>query len=276
MLVHQGCVIEEVPSNKTIRVSEESKVDWTQTAVYADGARIDGNTYSYLATSEDIKVIWFLNHTTPGTTPAPTASPTPTPTVSPSPSPTVSPTASPAVTTSNSNYNITIEKHVDGTRVDGDKVGIQYRVRLKNNGTSRVDNLEIRDTLPPDFTYDANTTEGNITANPSIEDVSGDDNRRILWRNISLDGGQEINFGYRTTGKRTDTNFCNDAQVRRDDNIISTSQACTRINQAGQTAVLGVTTTRTLPATGTNPWVYGGLLLILTSVLGWRMSRHAE
>ncbi len=274
ILVHQGCVITDVPSNKSITVREEGRTDWTQTAVYADGAKTDQSTYTYTSTPDDIKVIWFLNHNTPGTTPSPSPTGTVPPTESPTTSPTVSPTATPIV--SSSNYNITLEKRVDGTRVDGDHVGIQYRIRIRNNGSSRVDRLEVRDTLPPDFTYDANTTEGDINRGPDIQDISGDDNRRLVWRDIALDGGKEINFGYRTTGKRTDTNFCNDAQVRRNDNIISTSQACTRINQAGQTAVLAATTTKTLPATGSSPWIYGGILLVLTAGLGWRLSRHAE
>lgn len=259
MLVNQGCTISTIPSNKSVTVSEESKVNWIQTAVYADGARIDGSEYTYNSTPDNVKVIWFLNRNLPGATMAPTVTPSPTPTVS------------------NSNYNVTIEKRVDGTRVEGDKVGIQYRIKVKNNSSSRIDELEIRDTLPADFTYDSNTSEGDITANPSIEDVSGDDNRRLLWKNISLESGKELNFGYRTTGKRTDNNFCNDAQVRKNDNILATSQACTRINQSEQkTAVLAATTTRTLPSTGANPWLYSGILLMLTAGFGWRLSKYLE
>ncbi len=266
VIFHYGCLIVQVPAAKSITVSEQARQDWTQTALYADNAKVDGTQYTYTSADGVDKELWFLNHNTPGTTvsPSPTASATAT----------ANPTASP--TSNTSSYNVVIEKRVDGTRVDGDYVGIQYRIRIKNNGTSRVDSLEVRDTLPPDFTYDSNTTEGDITRNPSIEDVSGDDNRRILWRDIALDGGKEINFGYRTTGKRTDTNFCNDAQVRRNDNIISTSQACTRISQASQTAVLAATTTRTLPATGTSPVLYSGILLTLLAAIGWKLSRHIE
>jgi uncharacterized repeat protein (TIGR01451 family) len=226
-------------------------------------------------------VLWFLNYhisPTPTPSPTPTITPTPTPTITPTPTPTITPSPSPTTTVINSSYNVSIEKKVDGTRVDGDKVGIQYRVKVKNTGSNNLNNIQVRDTLPPDFTYDDNTTEGDLTRDPSnIEDVSSsDDNRRIIWNDVSVEAGKEINFGYRTTGKRTDTNFCNSAEARINDNIVATSQACTRIDQSGQTVVLAANTTKELPATGTNPIVFIGLILMAASGIGWKLSRHVE
>jgi uncharacterized repeat protein (TIGR01451 family) len=271
-----GCAIVEVPADTSVRVEEEPKAGWIQTAVYADGAKTDGPTYTYTASSNTKKEIWFLNKVAPGATIAPTPSPTPTvaPTATPAPTVTPAPTAIPTVT---SNYNISFEKRIgdNGTRVDGDKVGIQYRIKIKNNSGSSFNNFEVRDTLPEHFTYDANTTEGDITINPDIQDVSGDDNRRLVWKISSLESGKELNFGYRTTGKREDKNYCNDALIKKDDNTVATSQACVRITQSGTTQVLGTTTTKTLPATGQKPFVYG-LFFIALAAAGWKLSRHIE
>jgi hypothetical protein len=266
---NQGCAIVDVPINKNIAVSEETKTGWEQTALYADGARSDTTTnYSYTTQADTIKILWFLNRNNGTPTPTPTASPT----VSPTPSPTVSPTPAPT------NYNITMEKRVDGTRVDGDKVGIQYRVRIKNNSGSDVNSLEIRDTLPPDFTYDTNTSEGDLTKNPSIEDISGDDNRRLRWTDISIKSGQELNFGYRTTGKKTESNFCNSAEARVSDTITATSQACVQISQAnsGQVLVAAVGGVQTLPVTGATPPLLVGMVLVSLAAFGWKLSRHIE
>jgi uncharacterized repeat protein (TIGR01451 family) len=268
VVFRQGCLITDVPVGQNISVSEEQKSDWTQTALYADGAKTDIGTYSYTSQPEVIKVLWYLNKQTPGSSPLPTATASPSPTISPSPSP--------IVNIVNSSYNVSIEKRVDGTRVDGDKVGIQYRIKIKNNSGSNINNFEIRDTLAPDFNYDANTTEGDITVNPDIQDaVTSGDKRRLIWRISSLDAGKEFSFGYRTTGKRTDTNFCNSAEVRKDDKIIATSQACTTISQTG-VVVLAANTTRELPATGTNPIAIIGVILIAISTAGWKLSKHIE
>jgi len=282
----QGCAIVDVPSNKTISVSEQQKSGWRQTALYSDGARTDTqNTYTYTSDKDSVKVLWFLNTFTPATSSTPTATPTPTltpiPTIvaTPSPTPIITPTSTPTATSipvTNSNYNVSIEKRVDGTRIDGDKVGIQYRIKIKNNDSKTINNFRINDTLPETFTYDANTTEGDITTNPDIQDVAGDDNRRLVWTISSLEPGKEINFGYRTTGKKDDKNYCNDASITKNDNKLATSQACVRINQSGQTQVLGTTTTRTLPATGEKGILLIGLSFLGLSVLGWKLSKHIE
>jgi Domain of unknown function DUF11 len=298
-LLTQGCAIVDIPSNSSIVVSEVMKPGWRPTAVYADGARVDDGTvrdnftYNFTSTVDDVKVLWFLNTFTPpvgGPQPTNTATPTASPIQSSSPSPivtptpaataTIAPTSSPSptqtVTSNNSNWNISIEKRVDGTRVDGDKVGIQYRVKIKNNDDEDLNNFQVRDTLPPDFTYDQNTTEGDINTNPTIEDVTGDDNRRLVWNVSKLEKGKEINFGYRVTGKREDKNYCNDALVRKDDKTISTSQACVRITKANDTQVLGTTTVKTLPATGSLPAFTVGMVMLLIGAAGWKLSRHAE
>jgi len=213
---------------------------------------------------------------TPPPTFSPTPSPSPKPTHTPPPTPTITPTATPTPSPTpsmNINYNVTIEKKVDGTRVDGDKVGIQYRVKIKNNGNENINNFEVKDTLPPDFTYDQNTTEGDIKTNPEIQDVSGDDNRRLVWKVAILEKGKEINFGYRTTGKREDKNYCNDAQIEKNGSVIATSQACVRINQQAQ--VLSATTTQTLPSTGYAKNILLGLSMMITGYIGYRLSRYA-
>jgi len=304
----QGCAIINVPSNAQISVSEAPKSGWRLTGVYADGARADsgtpvGNfTYNYTSNVDDVKVLWFLNTFTPvpqpTQTPAPTSTATPSPTGTPAPtatptnapsaSPTVVPTATPSATVAptatptptaipvaNNNYNVTIEKRVDGTRVDGDKVGIQYRVKIKNNSNENFNNFEVRDTLPADFTYDQNTTEGDIKVNPEIQDVSGDDNRRLVWKVATLEKGKEINFGYRTTGKKEDKNYCNDAKIEKDGNVVSTSQACVRVNQSS-TQVLGASTDKTLPSTGATQTIAVGLLMLGLAGVGLKLSKHIE
>ncbi len=280
----QGCAIVTVPADKQIEVTEEARQGWRMTAMFADGARADDGLpetnliYRYTSSIDDVKVMWFLNTFTPNpvpsSTPAPTATASASPTTSPSVTPSPSPT--PVVTTSNSNYNVTIEKRVDGSRVDGDKVGIQYRVKVKNNSDSNFNNFEVRDTLPPDFTYDQNTTEGDINTNPEIQDVTGDDNRRLVWKVSLLEKGKEINFGYRTTGKKEDKNYCNDAKIEKDGNVVSTSQACVRVDKAGEVKVLAATTTKTLPSTGAISTTLIGIAMLIVSGFGYKLSKHVE
>jgi hypothetical protein len=115
----QGCAIVDVPTGKSITVTEEQQAGFRPTGLYADGSN-KGNaaSYTYTSSADHVAVLWFLNTFTPSITPTmqatltPTATPTnsitptvtatltATPTISPTGSltPTASPSASPTVT----------------------------------------------------------------------------------------------------------------------------------------------------------------------------------
>ncbi len=97
-LIHQGCVIVDVPSVRSIAISEEIKPEWVQTALFADGIKVSGPSYVYTSTAEQIKVLWFLNNHTTILTPTltPTGSLTPTNTPTLTLTPTVTPTQVPS------------------------------------------------------------------------------------------------------------------------------------------------------------------------------------
>ncbi|MDQ3239524.1 MAG: hypothetical protein M3P33_03295 [bacterium] len=276
----KGCVIVKVPIDQEVTVSEQPVSNWAQTALYVDGARSDTSNYTYQSRRDAIKVLWFLNAQTTSPTPTPTNSPTPTatptatPSITPTPTPTNSPTPSPTPTVLNSSYNVSTEKKVDSTRVDGDKVYVQYSVKIKNTGIVDQNNIELRDNLPTDFTYENNSTSGDLAFNPVIQDASGpNDNRRLVWKDIKVLSGKEINFSYKAVGKRTDSRFCNEAQARINDSLVSSSQACTSVSRP---SVLAANTVRELPATGTNTTLILGLLLLGTASIGWKLSKHVE
>lgn len=85
----QGCAIIDVPTNKSVAVTEEIKSGWRSTGLYSDGQKeSDSQLYTYLALPEKVKVLWFLNTFTPQV--QPTATVTQTPTVSVTTTPTIS------------------------------------------------------------------------------------------------------------------------------------------------------------------------------------------
>lgn len=72
-----GCREVSVPANQWINVREEYKNEWMQTGVYQDGNWVGNSDYNYIAQSNVLKNVTFLNHFERSSTPAPTASATP-------------------------------------------------------------------------------------------------------------------------------------------------------------------------------------------------------
>ena len=72
-----GCREVSVPANQWINVREEYKNEWSQTGVYQDGNWVGNSDYNYIAESNVLKSVAFLNHYEKSSTPAPTASGTP-------------------------------------------------------------------------------------------------------------------------------------------------------------------------------------------------------
>lgn len=72
-----GCREVSVPANQWINVREEYKNEWVQTGVYQDGNWVGNSDYNYIAESNVLKNVTFLNHFEKSSTPAPTASATP-------------------------------------------------------------------------------------------------------------------------------------------------------------------------------------------------------
>jgi hypothetical protein len=93
----QGCAIVDVPSGKTITVTEENKPGFRATGLFADGSKVDTiSSYSYTSEFEKVKILWFFNTFTPTATPTVTATPTKIPTGTPTM--TATPTAQTTVT----------------------------------------------------------------------------------------------------------------------------------------------------------------------------------
>jgi hypothetical protein len=71
-----------VPTNTQITITENRNSNWISTAVFADGAKIDGNSYTYLSDADEVKIVWFLNskieNPQPSSTPTPQSTSTPT------------------------------------------------------------------------------------------------------------------------------------------------------------------------------------------------------
>lgn len=259
-VLDSGCADVNVSAGHQVTVEEITQPNWTFSALYADAAKVDGSSYTYTSAQNVRKEVWFLNKNTPGTTISPTPSPTPT-----------------LIPTSNTNYNVTLEKRVERSWIEGNNVKIEYNIKVKNNsGSDNFNNFQVRDILPEKFTYDSGSVSGDITTTPDIQDVSGDDNRRLVWNIGTVEKAKEINFKYRVTGIKENRTFCNDAQIRKDDRTVATSQACAWVNSSGQTAVLGVSTDRSLPETGSTPALMIGFLMLTLAAGGWKLSRHIE
>lgn len=305
----QGCAKVDVPANSQISVREENNQGWRNTALWVNGRKVTGNTNTYTFTSgrDNVEVLWYLNSQlqqpapsstatpiatptntpviTPTFTPVPTATILPTttatatPTATPTVTPSVTPTSLPTVTASPTAIptrqpDVRLEKSVQGSEIRNDKVGIQYQIKVRNNENRQI-TVRVVDELDRTFTYDDNTTSGTITQNPSIEDISGDDNRRLIWNDISLDKYQEITISYRTTGNKEDKQYCNNAKVESSGSTVATAQACVRVDRQ-EVRVLAATTKRELPATGAMQLIFLGGLLIVTSLVGFKFSRYGN
>lgn len=298
-----GCANMEISKNAQISVDEETRSGWFNTAIWENGRKtsIVNQPYTFIATEDEYQ-IWFLASQTINPSPSPTNSivptisptptfnpsatptiapsstitPTPTPTITPSPTPSNSPTPTP---TTPPQYDVRIEKTVDGAEVRGDSVGIQYRIKIRNYADRDL-SVRVVDELDSSFTYDHNTYSGDISTNPSLEDISGDDNRRLVWNDIRLLKGQEKTFTFRTTGRYEDKQFCNNARVEVEGTNRSESRACVRVNRsegqvlaATQRAVGGGP--KILPATGSSILTLG-IGLIILSALGFKMAKYGD
>lgn len=67
--INSGCAIVDVPVGEDITVEEEGRGGWRLTALWADGSKQSGGSYTYTAEADKIKVIWFLNTFTPNEEP---------------------------------------------------------------------------------------------------------------------------------------------------------------------------------------------------------------
>lgn len=65
----RACIKVEVPYNKHIVVSEESKSGWELTGIYADSNKVSGGNYIYDSEAGKTKEVWFLNKVNPSATP---------------------------------------------------------------------------------------------------------------------------------------------------------------------------------------------------------------
>ena len=90
---------------------------------------------------------------------------------------------------------------------------VTYHVFVKNTGTCRLREIDVRDILPRRLTF--------ISATPTPTRI---DERRLVWENIELKAGRFVDF--QITAK-IDSNF------DRDDNRVISNTACTYNRRIG-------------------------------------------